>query len=547
MAKITAARKIVPCAVLAALLWLAPTGAAPFEELSLDRWTKLREVERYQLNIAEKYYKDQKWKVAADEYEKFLKLYDRSDGAPYAQLKWSHCQVHLRKQNTAIKDGYQSVIDYYPESPEAVAAAYLIGKTYLDTGNLKDAKKALAKVLTAHPKDIVAVYARLDLVDVAGKESDTERRVKLLRELTFDVDRKGEAAPPCVQASHQLANHCFATGDFAEGLKALETSHKDDSIPTHLMHPSTGRLPQILNEMTAQTDEAVKKRALRVADEAISYLRVQVKSDLGDEKRRPRAVQCWYYIADIQLHARRPEKQREVYEEMLAALGTDDKLLGHLAQWYKANNKRDLARATYAKYKDAAEGQHQIAHSWIEENKFEPAIDIYRKLSLDDVKNAGKWLSQAAYTYRRASKPDPAIAIYRELLTTDVNNAAGYHWEIAETLYNAHRWKEALTTFRGTERFPENYQRMAMCQRELKQYDEAIALYQQIMGGHAPSASWALLQIAYTHEQASRTEPAIKAFKLVCDRYPKTAEGSTAHEHLNRVYKISVTLGGAKD
>ena len=46
---------------------------------------------------------------------------------------------------------------------------------------------------------------------------------------------------------------------------------------------------------------------------------------------------------------------------------------------------------------------------------------------------------------------------------------------------------------------------------------------------------------------ANAKEAAIKAFKTVCDRYPKTQEGSTAHEHLNRVYKISVTLGGAKD
>ena len=48
--------------------------------MALDRWAKLREAERYQLNIAEKYYREQQWKVAADEYEKFLKLYDKGAG-----------------------------------------------------------------------------------------------------------------------------------------------------------------------------------------------------------------------------------------------------------------------------------------------------------------------------------------------------------------------------------------------------------------------------------------------------------------------------------
>jgi tetratricopeptide (TPR) repeat protein len=529
------------------LLGLAFSQAGPFDEMALDRWAKLREVERYQLNIAEKYYREQQWKVAADEYEKFLKLYERSEGAPFAQLKWSHCQIQLRKQNTAIKDGYQSVIDYYPESPEAVSAAYLIGKTYKDVGDLKAAKKAYAKVLTAYPKTLVAVHTRLDLVAIAGQENDTGRRVTLLKELTYDVERKGDAAVPCVQASHQLAQHFFTAGDFGEGLKALETSHKEDAIPANLMHPNVGRLPWIITELTAEKDEAIKKRGLKVADEAIGYLRVQVKSDLGDEKRKPRAVQCWYYIADVQQSAHRPDKQREVYEEMLAKLGTEDKLLGHVAQWYKTAGKRDLARATYLKYKDPAEGQRQVAVSWVEENKFDEAIAIYRGLALQDQKGAPQWLSQAALVYRRAAKADQAITIYRELLIADAKNADGYHWEIAQTLYTAQRWREALTAYRGTDRFPTNYQQMAMCNRQLKQYDEAITLYQQIMAGHAPTASWALLQIAYTQEQAGRAEPAIKSFKQVCDRYPKTTEGSTAHEHLNRVYKISVTLGGAKD
>jgi tetratricopeptide (TPR) repeat protein len=534
-------------ACVAALLCSAAAVAGPFDEMPLERWSKLREAERYQLNIAEKYYREQKWKVAADEYEKFLKLYDRGEGASFAQLKWSHCQIQLRKQNTAIKDGYQSVIDYYPDSPEAPIAAYLIGKTYKDTGDIKAAKKALAKVLSSYPKQVVAVFARLDLVEVAAKEGDSAKRVVLLRELTYEVDRKGEAVAPCVQATHQLAQHYFTTGDFAEGLKALQTSHKEDVLPAQLMNQQFGRLPWILQELTGQADEAVKKRALKVADEAVAYLRAQVKSDLADAQRKPRGVACWYYIADVQRSARRADKEREVYEEILKTLGNDDQALGRLAFWYKTNGPRDQARATYLKFKDAAEGQRQIAVSWIEENKFDPAIEIFRKLALEHEGEAPKWLGQVAATYRRAGKPDQAIAVYRELLNRDVKNADAYNWEVAQTLFEAQRWKEALGVYRGTERFPQNYQQMAMCHRQLKQWDEAIALYVQIVAGHQQTASWAALQIAYTQEQADRKEAAIKAFKQVCDRYPKTQEGSTAHEHLNRVYKISVTLGGAKD
>jgi tetratricopeptide (TPR) repeat protein len=500
------------CACLAVLFWTGSALAGPFDEMSLERWSKLREVERYQLNIAEKYYKDQQWKVAADEYEKFLKLYEKSEGAPYAQLKWSHCQVTLRKQNTAIKDGYQSLIDYYPESPEAVLAAYLIGKTYKETGDIKAAKKAYDKVLSAHPKHVVAVYTRLDLVEIAAKENDADRRLTLLKELTYDVERKGDAAPPCVQASHQLAQHHFAAGNFGEGVRALETSYKDDALAPHLMNGGIGALPHFVQQLTGSADEATKKKGQKMADEAIAYLRAQVKNDIGDEKRKPRAVQCWYWIAEVQQYAHRPDKQKEEYETMLKTLGTDDRLLANIAQWYKNNNQRDQARATYLKFQSPIDGQRQIAQSWREEAKWDTALDIYR-----------------------------------QLLTTDAKNAETYAWEIAVTTYQAGRWNEALTAFRGTERFPQNYEYMAMCNRQLKKYDEAILLYQQIIAGSAARASWAQLQIGYTHEQAERKDAAIQAFKTVCDRYPKTTEGSTAHEHLNSKYKISVTLGGAKD
>ena len=61
------------------------------ERIEVDTFAKLREVERYQLRVAEKYYLKGEWKVALAEYEKYLTLYERSPAAPYAQLMWSHC------------------------------------------------------------------------------------------------------------------------------------------------------------------------------------------------------------------------------------------------------------------------------------------------------------------------------------------------------------------------------------------------------------------------------------------------------------------------
>ena len=43
-------------AKLAAVSAAAQSG--PLDEMSLDRWAQLREAERYQMNIAEKYYRE---------------------------------------------------------------------------------------------------------------------------------------------------------------------------------------------------------------------------------------------------------------------------------------------------------------------------------------------------------------------------------------------------------------------------------------------------------------------------------------------------------
>lgn len=62
-------------AVLPTLAW-----AVKYDDLALDRWAKLGEADRYQLNIVEKYYREQNWKAALAECEKFLTLYEKSDG-----------------------------------------------------------------------------------------------------------------------------------------------------------------------------------------------------------------------------------------------------------------------------------------------------------------------------------------------------------------------------------------------------------------------------------------------------------------------------------
>ena len=147
------------------------------DEMSLDRWKLLRETERHQLNVAEKYYRERQYKIALGEYEKFVTLYEKSEGTSFAQFKWSICQIHLKKLNTAISDGFQTVIDYWPESPDAPNAAFYIGRCQKEMGELKKAKKSFLQVASKYETSLAAVYSLTDLLDLADAEMDIEAKV----------------------------------------------------------------------------------------------------------------------------------------------------------------------------------------------------------------------------------------------------------------------------------------------------------------------------------------------------------------------------------
>jgi TolA-binding protein len=478
-----------------------------FEQMSLEAAKELREVERYQIRVAEKYYLKGDWEIAAAEYEKFLTLYERSSGAPYAQLMWSRCTVNLRHINTAIKDGYQSVIDYWPDSPEAISAAYLIAKSYKDIGEIKPAKKAYAKVIETHSDHLVAIMSKWDMMALAKIEKDEDRRTELLEEFAYKIKRTRYTNGYCSSAARELANRHFYADEYDDAIKALATTYKEGPDLNYRIY-DMARRP--IHHLTGQ--DAKKVAGGKMADKIISLLKVEIPNDLKEKGNADKAKTLWYRIADVQGHARRDDEVLKTYERMAKLFGDADDILEKMANWYKGHKQRDKTRSIYGRLKNRIRGQSLIAYMWRED---------------------GKW--------------DNAIAIYQGLMKEDNKNADGWQWEIAECYKYSKRYKEAINTYRQCDRFPSNYQNMAWCHRRIKQHKEAMVLYNQIMGGHPQSASWALLEIARTFEESGNKGNAIKMYQQVCKRFPKSGQASQAHAHLQLKYKINVTLGGAKD
>lgn len=521
-----------------AVLAAVPAWSQDLDEMSLERWAQLREVERYQLKIAEELYREKKWKAAQAEYEKFLTLYEASVGAPYSQLKWSWCLLHQDRVNTAIKDGFQSVIDYWPESPDAHTAALLIGRSYKSAGDVKKAERAYHEVLENYPKELVAVLARVDLIDLAKIAKDEKALVKLWQELTFDIERSKSANRYCVDASRDLCQYYCNRAAFDKALESLDTTYDAPILQREMLE--LARTP--ISNLTG--DDKTQSQGVKLADDLIAYFKETMPADLNDEQQKQVARTYWNYIASTFSYSRRPEEVPKTYEQMAKIFGTDDALLGDLAGWYKSQNRYEEARATYARFADKFAGQANIAQSWRDQKKYPEAISIYARLAADDPERSINWQSQQAMTFREAGKPAEAVAVYQSLVQEDAEHGNDWLGQIAWTYWYANMWKEAIGAFRVWDSFPTDYWYMAAAHRHLKQYKEAQALYAQIMGAEPSWASRALFEICQTMEQAGDVEKAKDTYRQVCKRFPKTGEASRAHAILQDKYKITVTLGG---
>ena len=517
--------------------------AGRLDEMALDRWKKLREVERYQLQIAEKYYREKNWKIAAAEYEKFLTLYERSEAGSYVQLKWSICQSNLKNKNTAIADGFQSVVDYWPNSADAVAAAYYIGLTYEQIGEVAKAKKAYKKVLADYGKQEVAAFALHQLLKINEQEKNEEECVELRKKLTFEVNRESDRdiRRMCEDASRDLARHDFENAAFSEGVKALETTYNAEQIVGTVVSQVAG----VLRGLVA--DSKTKAKGEKLADLAVAYVKTKIPQANTTPEEKQKIIQHGYYIADVHAAAGHEKEVAAHYDEMLKKFGGEDGILGHYAGWWKSIKQYDKARQIYERYKDKIEGQNQIARSYRDERRVEPAVRAYQNLIGRDPEHELQWLEQIAATYNENQQYPKAIEVYQQLVKKDVDNTQKWLWALAYDYELSRQYKLAIGHYRQCTNFPSNYQRMAGCHRALKEYGEAIVLYNQIVGGSESMAPWAAIQIGYTLEDAGKKEQAIKQFQAVCQRYPKDGHASQAHAHLQNKYKITVTLGGAKD
>ncbi len=477
---------------------------SPVEQIPMESYQTMREVERYQMKVAEKYYLKQEYKIAMAEYEKYLSLYESSSGAAYAQLMWSQCLVKLRKVNTAIREGFQSVIDYWPDAVEAKTAEYLIARAYLDMGEVEKAKLSFRAVIDNDAESSLAVFSRSSLLEIARTAQDDVAQLKLLDELTYKTERSDASKDVCAAASRELARYHAYRGNTREVIRALQTTYQGSSLDHHIYQYGSEGIRHLLRQ------EGGEAKVKSFASGLIEQLDGSIPDDLDSDSNLARANETFSRIIGLHTSAKNGEALLKTIERAEKLLGASDARLGQLAGYYKSVGERDKARSTYRKFEDQAKAKSHIALMLREEKKYQEAIDLYRELTQEDADRVDDYL-----------------------------------WAIAECYEAEQDYKNAVQAYRQTDRYPANYLRMAQCHRRLKDWNEALGLYNQLKSSESHAAE-AIYQMGHTYEEAGQRENAIKAFQSTCRNHPKSKAASRAHAHLQTKYQITATFGGAK-
>ncbi len=523
-------------------LFTAPEAARLtwLEQIEVETFAELREVERFQLNAAGKFYAKGEFAAAAAEYEKYITLYEASPGAAYAQLMWSHCHVRQRKVYTAIRDGFRSVIDYWPESHEAKLSSYLIGRSYKSIGELQKAETAHGKAINAHPADHIAVLAKWDMADIARIRKDTKRLVQVWSDLTFNTKPDKKNRPYVEKSAQGLAKLHFAEPDFEKAREALKVVYKDAALLDAIYQNAKEAVSRLCGE------NKTRRSGEKLADRIIALLldgSLDIKPG-GDGRDEIREL----YRRAARLHERagRDLDVIKTYERLGKRIGTDDGVHGSIAAWHRTQKRHPKAREIYAQFDDKIEGLVRIASTWLDEGQTDRAIRLYERLAKLDTERLAQWKQATAEIYSSTGQHDKAIEVYRELITTAPANAGNWYWAIGDIYEQTKRLKLAIQAYRQSDRYPQAYFQMAKCHRKLKEFTEALTLYHQALAIEkvAPDAA---LGIGYTYEEQSKKKDAIKWFQRTCKLYPRTRNASKAHAHLQKKYGISVTLGGSRE
>jgi tetratricopeptide (TPR) repeat protein len=191
--------------VLASLAAFAVGGQAEVT-LSTDAWAKLETFEAHSLGKADQTFGRKVYRQALTEYDAFILEFPKSKAVPYAVYRKARC-LHLDEKRFKAIEGYEGVLDYFPNVIEfAAPALYSIGECHQQNGDLEKAMKAWLEMATDkdYRKHLLAAPAIYHLADNLMKQDKAAEAVKYFEQVAEDF-RNSNPDPARAAMSRAIA------------------------------------------------------------------------------------------------------------------------------------------------------------------------------------------------------------------------------------------------------------------------------------------------------------------------------------------------------
>jgi len=513
-----------------ALLLLSSASA----RLDMERYQRLREAERYQMDVAEKLFERKVWKAARTEFRKFATLYAESNCVPYCRYQIAECYRNEKLINTAIKE-YARVVDFWPRSHDSPLAQYRIAECHWSMGEKGKAVAAWGKLVEKFPKTNMCIGALTYQAEYYFTKNKPEIAVEKLHAVVFDYQRAKGWERAWSAAWNKLLNSYISS---VQPAKAVETAIKvygKEYGPIYTARRFLGAGRQI------KTSKGGKKKA-EAAFNAASAIYRSIMSE-GENKRysKDAAREIGAALAEQGMF----EEAEKAHKKALKKYPKDDGLCIAYGMFLESRQRYNEAAAAYSSCQSSFKGRKAVADMFYRRKMTEECVGHLKALAADFQAEAPDIYMDVASRYAGSRQWGKASKTYLEIIEKFPQKSDDAYWHLGYLHhYRMGKPVKAIKYYSMSNKEPESLFRMADCQRRMKKYEEGIKTLSEVVGFFPKRAAEAQLRIAEYFSSWGKKELAVKAYMKVCDGYPRSRWARTAHDVLELTYKIPYTGGG---
>ncbi len=508
-------------ALVLCLLFMLLAGGASAQQwtwqLAPERYQEMTMFERNQYDKAVELFRQNVFKGAATEFEKFQTQFPDSKILPHILFMRAYSLHQNKTRGEAIKL-YDEVMDYFGDKvDDATPALYFMGVAHIENGDIKQGLKCMQEIVDDpdYSKHPLAAGALKAVGDNCWRNKEREKAVTFWKRATagdFWKTNPNDANA----ALNSAIGYYILNKDYA-GYEAWRIpADKAEDIPTHYWVAEQAWNVAWNNFAGDWGGEYTFAKQKQKAEAMKAFWDWFKKQRQWYEKQDPKNGTWIFYDHAIYFLTHRygeKEEQGKLIDEAVAySKRLEDKADGNNKLAWICERLRDAGlyerlMLVADQIPDRALAEYKKYEGYARQRDFEKAI---ARLTDIEAMNNDKWKltaqSQRAWCYTEMGKFDEAIKLYQL-----INQPPGTLWSIQD------------------------------CYKRWGKLDETIRTLTEIENSfpdQAANAAWH--KAAYLNEAGER-EKAIAQARRIMKVYPKSDASSKAHQLLE---SLGIKTGG---